>query len=464
MITRKKMKIKFLPIVLLFATIPSPAQAQQSHVVDKVVAVVGKNIILQSDIENRYLQYRLQGGAIGDASSLRCQIFEDLMFQKLMLNQAEMDSITISDDQVEAEMSRSISYFVSQIGSQEKMEAYFGKTLAEIKDELRKAKKDQLLQEQVRNNIMSGVEVTPAGVKAFYASLPKDSIPMVSPQFELVQIVKRPPVSINEKLAVKNRLYQIRKRILEGESFGTMAVLYSDDPGSASKGGELGFQEKGSLAPEFETTAFNLRDGEISEVIETDFGFHIIQLIEKKDNMVNCRHILLTAKVPVEALEKAQSQLDSVANAIRDEETTFEAACKQFSDDDSKNNGGYISNPATGGNLISLQDLQELEQVYGEFKNLSFVISKLEVGQLSDPVPMTTNDNKDAFRLVMVKKKTDAHQANLKDDYNLIQEWALQNRKQRAIDEWIASKSKRAFIRMDEQFKDCTFNFKWQTE
>ncbi len=458
------MKIKFLPIALLFAAIPCLTQAQQSHVVDKVVAVVGKNIILQSDIENRYLQYRLQGGAIGDANSLRCQIFEDLMFQKLMLNQAEMDSITISDDQVEAEMSHSISYFVSQIGSQEKMEAYFGKTLAEIKDELRKAKKDQLLQEQVRNNIMSGVEVTPAEVKAFYASLPKDSIPMVSPQFELVQIVKRPPVSINEKLAVKDRLYQIRKRILEGESFGTMAVLYSDDPGSASKGGELGFQEKGSLAPEFEATAFNLRDGEISEVVETDFGFHIIQLIEKKDNMVNCRHILLTAKVPVEALEKAQSQLDSVANVIRNEETTFEAACKQFSDDDSKNNGGYISNPATGGNLISLQDLQELEQVYGEFKNLSFVISKLEVGQLSDPVPMTTNDNKDAFRLVMVKKKTEAHQANLKDDYNLIQEWALQNRKQQAIDEWIASKSKRAFIRMDEQFKDCTFNFKWQTE
>lgn len=459
------MKIKFLPIALLFAAIPCFAQGQQTQVVDKVVAVVGKNIILQSDIENRYLQYRLQGGAVGDAGSLRCQIFEDLLFQKLMLNQAEMDSITITDDQVEAEMSRSISYFISQIGSQEKMEAYFGKTLSEIKDELRKAKKDQLLQEQVRNNIMSGVEVTPAEVKAFYRELPQDSIPMVSPEYELNQIVKRPPVSVNEKLAAKDRLYQIRKRILAGESFGTMAVLYSEDPGTASKGGELGFVEKnGSLAPEFEATAFNLREGEISEVVETSFGFHIIQLIEKKDNMVNCRHILLKAKVPIEALEKAQNQLDSVVKAIRNGEITFEAACKQYSDDDSKNNGGYIFNPATGSNRISLQDLQELEQVYDEFKNLSFVISKLEVGQLCDPVPMTTNENKDAFRLVMVKKKTDAHQANIKDDYNLIQEWALQNKKQHAIDTWIASKSKRAFIRIDEQFKDCTFNFNWQTE
>lgn len=449
---------------MLLAVLTGFAQAQQPQVVDKVVAVVGKNIILQSDIENQYIQYRLQGGVIGDASSLRCQIFEDLLFQKLMLNQAEMDSVSVTDEQVEAEMLRRIGYFVSQIGSQEKMESYFGKTMSEIKDELRKAVKDHLLQEQMQNTIMSSVEITPAEVKAFYRSLPKDSIPMVSPEYELVQILKCPPVSVNEKLAVKDRLYQIRKRILEGESFGTMAVLYSEDPGSASKGGELGFVSKGSLAQEFETTAFNLREGEISDVIETEFGFHIIQLIEKKDDMVNCRHILLTAKVPVEALERAQNQLDSVARTVRNGDMSFEDACKKFSDDDSKNNGGYISNPATGAHRISLQDLQELEQVYPEFKNLSFVISKLEVGQLSDPVPMTTNENKDAFRLVMIKKKTEAHQANLKDDYSLIQGWALQHKKQKAINDWIASKSKRAFIRLDEQFKDCDFNFEWQTE
>lgn len=438
-------------------------QTKPSQVIDKVVAVVGKNVILQSEIENQYLQYGIQGGAQGNASSLRCQILEDLLFQKLMLNQAEMDSVTVTDEQVETEMNRRINYFVSQIGSQEKVEQYFGKTMSEIKDELRRSVKDQMLQEQVRNGITKDVQVTPSEVKAFYRSIPEDSIPMVSPQFEIAQIVKRPPVSINEKLEVKDRLYQIRKRILNGESFSTMAVLYSEDPGSAKKGGELGFVGKGEFAPEFEAVAFNLKDGEISEVVETEFGFHIIQLIERKGDMVNCRHILLTAKVPVEALEKAQKELDSVATLIRNGDVTFDEACKKFSDDDSKNNGGYISNSSTGGNRISLQDLQELESYYNEFKNLSFVISKLGVGEVSNPVPMTTNDNKDAFRLVMVKKKVEAHKANLKEDYNTIQGWALQNKQKKAIEHWIAEKSRKAYIQIDENCKDCDFKFNWET-
>ena len=461
MVMRKRI---VLFAAMLALTVAALAQEPKVQVVDKVVAVVGKNIILQSDIESQYLQYRMQGGFEGSGSAMRCAILEELMFQKLMLNQAEMDSLNVTDDEVEMEMNRRISELLGHYGSQEKLETIFNKSMSEIKNELRRLVKEKSLQDQVRADILKGVVVAPAEVRAFYKGIPSDSIPMVDEQYEIVQIVKRPPVSIDEKLAVKDQLYQIRKRILDGESsFSTMAILYSEDPGSATKGGELGFTGRGEFAPEFEMVAFNLRDGEISEVVETQFGFHIIQLIERRGDYVNCRHILLTAKVPVEALEKAQHELDSAAQLIRNGDMTFEEACLKFSDDDSKTNGGYIANPM-GGYRISLQDIQELERYpnFGEFKNLAFVINKLAVGTVSDPLPMTTNDNKDAFRLVMVKNKIPAHQANLNDDYAMIQSWALNQKNQEVISNWIRNKAKKAFVRIDEDYKDCDFQFEWE--
>ena len=458
---KNEMKRNSVLFALLLLVMPMFAQNRQPQVIDKVVAVVGKNIILQSDVENQYLQQRLEGDVSGTAQSQRCQILEELLLQKLMLNQAEMDSISVTDEQVESELNRRIQYFVSRMGSQEKLEEYFNKSISEIKDEVRRAAKENLLQQQVQSTIMEHVLVTPSEVKAFFNNLPQDSLPMVGTQYEICQIVKRPPVSLEEKLSVKERLYQIRKRILEGESFSTLAVLYSEDPGSAKRGGELGLTGRGVFASEFETAAFNLRDGEISDVIETEFGFHIIQLIEKRDNMVNCRHILLTAKVPVETLEKAQNELDSVVRLIRNGDMTFEEACLKFSDEDTKSNGGYLANPSTGGNRISMDEMSEMDSYFPEFKNLAFVISRLDVGEVSDPVPMTTNENKDAFRLVMVKKKIDAHKANLKDDYNMIQGWALNMKKQKAIGKWVSEKAKKAFIHLDDNFADCDFYYDW---
>ena len=456
------MKRNWIIIALLFLALPMTAQNRQPQVIDKVVAVVGKNIILQSDIENQYIQYRLQGMAEGTGKEVRARILEDLLLQKLMLNQAEMDSITVTDEQVEMQMEQKLRYFIARIGSQEKMEEQFGKSMSEIKDEVRDAVKDQMLQEQVQMKIMENVIVTPKEVRNFYNDIPKDSLPTIQPSYEIVQIVKRPPVSIDEKLQVKDRLYQIRKRILEGESsFSTMAVLYSEDRGSASQGGELGFAGRGVYVPEFENVAFNLRDGEISDVVESEHGFHIIQLIERRGETVNCRHILLKAKVPVEALEKAQNQLDSVAQLIRNGDMTFEEACKKYSDDDSKSNGGYLTNAGTGGNWLSLQDMQSLEQEYAEYKNLAFVVSRLDVGEVSAPLPMTTNENNDAFRLIMVKSKTEAHQANLKDDYHLIQNWALGQKRQKAIGKWVSNKAAKAYIRLDEAYKDNDFYYDW---
>lgn len=461
MFMRKKIVLLYVALALAAGV---TAQEQKVQVVDKVVAVVGNNIILQSDVESQYVQYRMQGMVDGNSSAVRCAILEELMFQKLLLNQAEMDSLNVTDGEVEAELSRRISELIGRAGSQDKLELIFNKSMSEIKDELRRLVKEKSLQDQVRANILKGVEVTPAEVRAFFQGLPSDSIPMVDEQYEVLQIVKRPPISIDEKLEVKDRLYQIRKRILDGESsFSTMAILYSEDPGSARRGGELGFTGRGEFAPEFEMVAFNLRDGEISEVVETQFGFHIIQLIERRGDYVNCRHILLTPRVPIEALEKAKHELDSAALLIRNGDMTFEEACKKFSDDDSKTNGGFIVNPM-GGNKISLQEIQELENYpgFGEFKNLAFVISRLEVGVVSDPLPMTTSDNKDAFRLVMVKRKIPAHKANLNDDYPLIQSWALNQKSQQVIGEWIKNEAKKAFIRIDEEYLDCDFQFEWQ--
>ena len=457
-------KTLLLSVALLGLVMGAAAQNTKVQVIDKVVAVVGQNIILQSDVESQYVQYRMQGSIDGSSKDMHCAILEELLFQKLMLNQAEMDSLNVTDAEVDMELNRRISDLISRAGSQEKLESLFNKTMAQIKDELRRLVKEKSLQDQVRAGLLKGVVVTPAEVRAFYHDLPQDSIPMVDTKYEIMQIVKRPPISIDEKLEVKDQLYQIRRRILNGESsFSTMAILYSEDPGSAKKGGELGFTGRGEWAPEFETVAFNLHEGEISEVVETQFGFHIIQLIERRGDYVNCRHILMSAKVPVEALEKAQHELDSAATLIRNGDMTFEEACKKFSDDDSKTNGGYIVNPIAGGYAISVQEIQELEEYnsFQELKNLAFVINRLEVGAVSDPLPMVTTDNKDAFRLIMVKKVVPAHQANLTDDYSMIQGWALNQKNQKVISDWIKNKAKKAYIRIDEDFSDCDFQFEW---
>ncbi|MDD4372521.1 MAG: peptidylprolyl isomerase [Bacteroidales bacterium] len=448
----KKIIPAFAILVMLFTL---QTKAQQKQVIDQVAAVVGKNVILQSDIENQYIQYRLQRGISGSAETIRCQILEDLLFQKLMLNQAEIDSVEVTDDQVNQEMERRLRYFINELGSQDKLEAYYNKSINEIKNELRRLVKDQMLVQEVQNGIMNKVEVTPSEIKNYYRTMPSDSIPMVNTEYEIAQIVKKPPISIDEKLKVKERLFELRKRILAGERFSTLAVLYSEDPGSARKGGELGFYGRGELYPEFEAVAFSLKDGEISEIVETEAGFHIIQMIERRGEYVNVRHILLMAKVSPLALEKAKNELDTIAIQIRNAELTFEEAVEKYSDDEAKGKNGLLLNPYTGSTLFDADNLDQ---------QVSFVIDKLQPGELSDPVPMITEEGKDAYRLLMLKRKTTPHKANLRDDYNRIQAWALQKKKQEAVDNWIREKSSSAYVRINENFLDCEFDYNWKND
>ena len=446
------MRLRKIFALISIVTICVSTTYAQQQVIDRIVAVVGKNIIMQSDIEEQYMQYRLQGGIKGSASSIRCEILEDLLFRKLMLNQAELDSIEVTDAQIESEIDYRIRYYLAQLGSQEKVEKYFNKTMSEIKDELRTIIKDQKMIEEVQRKIVDGVSATPGDVREFFASIPSDSIPMVSAQYEIAELVKKPPITLDEKLEVKDRLYGLRSRILKGERFSTMALLYSEDPGSAKKGGELGFKGRGELVPEFEAAAFALKDGEISEVVETEYGFHIIQMIERRGDYVNVRHILLTVKVSAEALQQAYNELDSIANLIRNDSITFDEAVREFSDEDDKVNGGYLVNSNTGSTLFAAEDLDQ---------QVSVVVNRLQVGEVSNPVPMKTKNGKDAYRLLIIKKKTTPHKANLKDDYALIQQWTMQKLRQDAINKWIDAKSNKAYVKIIDDYCGCDFQFDW---
>ncbi|MDP2721623.1 MAG: peptidylprolyl isomerase [Bacteroidales bacterium] len=444
--------INLIGLVCLMAGLSLTTTAQESQVIDQVVAVVGKSVILESDIQNQYLNYRSQGGIVGSATEVRCSILEDLMYQKLMVTQAEADSVIVTDDQVDSDLERRISSFIQQFGSQEKMEQYYGKTLVEIKKELHVIVKEQLLAQQVQNDIINNVTVTPSEIKVFYKSIPTDSIPMIKTEYEIAEIVKNPPVSIEEKVRVKEQLMDLRKRILEGENFSTLAILYSEDPGSAKKGGELGFYGRGQLYPEFEAVAFKLKEGEISTVLETEAGYHIIQMIERKGDYINVRHILLVPKVSPVDLMKAKQSLDSIAQLIRSDSITFDKAVEKFSDADNKNNGGILVNEYSMGTTFEAEQLDP---------QVSFTIDKMKVGELSNPVPMKIDKQKDAYRLLMLKSKTQPHIANMQDDYARIQQWALQDKQMKAINKWIDNKAEHTYVRVVEEYKTCPFVHQW---
>jgi len=277
-------------------------------------------------------------------------------------------------------------------------------------------------------------------------------LPFINSEVELAQIVKLPPVNREEIEKVKNKLQELRYRVLNGESFATLAILYSEDPGSAKNGGELGLFGRGEMFPEFEAAAFTLKSGEVSEIVETEAGFHILQLIERRGEYINVRHILLRPKVSPLDLAKAKIELDSIAGLIKRGEYTFEEAVKKFSDDPSKNNGGLLINPMTG---TSLFDSDQLDP------KVFFVVDKLDVGEISAPVQFQTQDAKDAYRILYLKSRTDPHKANLKQDWDKIQEWALEDKKQEAIGDWIADKSENTYIKINKEYDDCVFLNSW---
>ncbi len=419
-------------------------------VIDEIVAIIGDEIVLTSDIETQYNQYISQG--FTNKTEIRCQITEDLLYQKLLLNQAKIDSLNVSEQEIEGELDKRIRYFISQVGSKEKLEDFYGKSIVQIKSEFRSLIKDQLLSQKMQLRITADVKVTPSEVKSYFSTLTKDSIPTIEAEIEISQIVIKPEVSEKEKQNVISKLESFKERVQKGENFKVLATLYSDDPGSAKNGGELGFVGRGDLVPAFEAAAYKLKGEEISEIIKSEFGYHIIQLIERRGEQINVRHILLKPKVSSSQLMETKKEIDEIASKILAGEVTFEKAAIEFSDDESKNNEGLLINPNSGSSMFVIQDLDP---------SLYFVIEKMQEGEVSAPVIMQNTQGEKAYRLVKLRKKTSAHTANLTDDYDKIQNAALSEKKQETINNWLKGKIAKTYIKIEENLQNCTFDYNW---
>jgi len=447
------MKISLINIVLtmlLLVTVKS--YSQEEIVADEIVAVVGKHIILKSNIETQYLQYRMQNGITGSESTIKCSIIENLLYEKLLLFAGDVDSVKVTENEINQSLDMRLRYYVNQFGSEDKMAEYYHKPLERIKEELREIVKEQLISQKVSGEITKGITITPSDVRAFFRKIPKDSIPTINPIVEIDQIVRIPPISKEYKKSVYDRLNGLRERILKGEKFETLAILYSEDPGSAKKGGELGLTKRGSWYPEFEATAFSLKPGEISNIIETEAGYHIIQSIGRRGEYVNVRHILLMVKPSPEDLASAASYIDSIATLIKSDSITFENAVLRFSDDPNRINLGAVVNPNTLSNTF---DISELEPA------VAFVVEKMAIGDISAPISHKTEDGKAAYKIIRLKSRIDAHVASLTDDYDVIQKWALQDKNEGVISEWIKDRITTTYIRLDKEYQGCEFQHKW---
>lgn len=429
------------------------AVGSDETVVDKVVAVVGKNIVKLSDVENGYLSVRVSKG-YENAFENRCNILEGLLINKLLVHKGEVDSTEVTDQEIEANVQYYLKQYERQYGSHEAIRQATGYTYDEMKDLFTKMMRERMLAERVRHELTNNVKITPYEVQQFFNKIPADSVPEIPETIEVAEIVRKPQINDEERERVKLELNKLRERILKGDRFTTLATLYSEDPGSSSKGGELGFFTRGDMVGEFEAAAFALKPGEVSPVIETQFGFHIIQLIERRGNAINCRHILMMPKVSAEDLLKARMLLDSVAREIRLGHLTFAEAAKQYSDDGNRMEGGRVTHPQTGSYQFTLDDLKQL------YPNISF--ASMNAGDISNATALKTDENKDAYRLMTVVKRNPSHKANLKDDYDRIFNAALENAKQEKIFEWAQKTIKNTYIKIDDEFKDCSFKLKWE--
>jgi peptidyl-prolyl cis-trans isomerase SurA len=443
----------FILVFIFIFSVNSKLIGQSNEkLVDKVIAIVGENSILYSDVENQYLQYIMQGYTTG-SQEVRCGIFEEILFAKLLLNQAQIDSIEISDDQVESEMDRRLQYFISQIGSKEELEKYYNKSLLEIKNDLKSVIREQILTQQVRSSIVSNVKITPTEVKEYFNKIPKDSLPIIETEIKYAVITKKPKVTPEEKQYAFDKMKGIRERIVKGEDFAKLARIYSEDPGSALKGGELGDFTRGVMYPEFEAAAFLLQENEISPIVETEAGYHILQLIKRKGEYINVRHILVQTKVSPISVEKAKNLLDSVYNLIENGKLTFEEAALKYSDDDFASTGGLAVNEASGNNTFAPSDIN---------KDLFFQLEKLSASGTSKPFLLRIEQNKTEIKIVKLIQRSKPHKADLQTDYDKIQEAALNDKQMKVVSEWISKRSKDTYIIiLDENFKNCDFMYNW---
>ncbi|MES2593313.1 MAG: peptidylprolyl isomerase [Bacteroidota bacterium] len=429
--------------------------AQGGTIIDRVAAVVGTNTIMQSELEAQF-QQMVTAQEPTDANS-RCKIMEELLYQKLLLSQAQKDSLYPTDGQIDQELDKRIHYYLQQFGSEERFVAFYGKSVDDFKIDLRDNVRDLLMAQQMQSKVTGDMSVTPSEVRSYYNNIPVDSIPFINAEVEVGQIVKKPKTTPEAKKEAKAKIEDIRQRIMKGESqFTAMAALYSEDPGSSSKGGLYEGIQRGQFVPEWDAWAFKLKPNEISEVFETVYGYFIIQLIERRGDAVDARSLLIAPKVEANDLLNAKLALDTIYTKLLADTISFSDAAAKYSDDDeSKNSGGLIINPYSGATRFQMDEIGQMDQT------VAFAIDKLKVGEFTKPMPMTSQDGKQAYRIVYLKLRTLPHRANLVDDYQKIQAAALAKKQQEAIQKWIKKKSVDTFVRITDDYKNCTYNNKW---
>jgi len=443
------MKNKFL---LAVAAMGSLTLSAQNNVIDEVIWIVGDEAILRSEVEEERLRAQYEGQQI--AGDPYCVIPEQMAIQKLFLHQAEIDSVAANESSVSHQVDMRINYYISQIGSKEKMEEYFRKTTTEIREEMMTTVRNQMIIQQMQQKLTEHIKPTPAEIRRYYNSLPEDSIPMMPAQVEVQILSFEPPVPVEETERIKSQLRDFTERVNSGKAdFGMLARMYSEDTESAKRGGELGFVGKGQLVSEFADVAFNLNDPKrVSRIVQTEYGYHIIQLIEKKGERINCRHILLRPRVSSLDKQNALQRLDTLAQQIRSGEISFEQAIIRYSEDkNTAMNAGIMTNPNTGSNRFEYQDLapEIAKQIY-----------TMQEGDVSAPfVMMDQTKNKEVCAIVKLRKKTDVHRANLTDDFQTIKSMLEQKQSSEFLHNWILQKQKATFIQIDPEWAGCDFEY-----
>lgn len=444
-----KRRIRF-GLLTLIAFLSTGTLLYPQKLIESVAAIVGNEVLYLSDIENTVNDLRRSGNKLS-IDDLRCQVFNELLIQKLFVDQARIDSIEVTDDMVEGDLNMRINDAIRQAGSEKALEEYFKKSMIEIRQDIRKAMVEQQIVSEVRSKISEDVSVTPAELKRFVASFPKDSLPVVPSKVQISILQLDPPDNEENKAEARQKLLEIRSQILAGKSFNVLAVLNSEDPASAANGGEIGFRLRGELEKEYSDAAWGLTKNTVSKIVETKFGFHLIQLIDRKGEMANTRHILIRPKVKPEDAQKAIEKLDSLARLIRKDSLKFETAALKFSTHkDSRINGGkFVStNPSDRINWFTLEELN---------KDMYVQIRNLKVGEISVPFRTTDEYGNIVFRIVRLDNELPAHRANLKDDYQFMYSAAVNYERSKIYDKWIAKKIETTYIKISDEFRSCDF-------
>ncbi len=434
---------RFIAISAICLMAISPTFSQDV-VIDKIVAKVDDFIILKSDLEKAYLEYLSRGEFRG--TNARCQILENLVVNKMLVAKSLIDSVEVADEEVQAMLGQKIDYLVSQLGTVEELEQYYGKTMEQFEEELFDLEKEKLIIQRMQGEITTGMKVSPAEVKRFYNNIPKDSLPYFSTEVTAAQIVKTPKAGKEQIDKAREKLNDIRARIVAGESFEALARQYSEDPGSGSKGGQLPFFKRGDLAPEFEATAMTMKPGELSRPVKTDFGLHLIELQERRGNTFRSRHILLIPKPSQKDIQESKDFLDSLRREILRDSISFEDAAKEYSDDQmTSDNGGFFTDQA-GSSRVPIDQLDP---------TIFFTLDTMQVGNVSKPIEFQQPDGSTSFRLLYYKDKVPPHQANLKQDYQRIARATLESKKAKILNEWFESARGDVYIEIDPEYNSC---------